>query len=111
MFEDKSFEAHEDHEKLYDALEKSLERDYSDQLLSDLEEARQKKRKRRGVPRTPSGSSPLEPPPPPPPTGASSAPGLSFIEANSPYIVRFHLCALLKLDLQCFVMVEVVVVE
>nr|GEZ23599.1 hypothetical protein [Tanacetum cinerariifolium] len=46
---------HEDHKKLYDALEKSLERDYSDQLLSDLEEACQKKRKRRDVPRTPSG--------------------------------------------------------
>nr|GEU44492.1 DNA-directed DNA polymerase [Tanacetum cinerariifolium] len=46
---DKSYEAHEDHKKLYDAPEKSLERDYSDQLLSDLEEARQKKRKRRDV--------------------------------------------------------------
>nr|GEW58320.1 monodehydroascorbate reductase [Tanacetum cinerariifolium] len=43
MFEDKSYEAHKDHKKLYDALEKSLECDYSDQLLSDLEEARQKK--------------------------------------------------------------------
>nr|GEU99810.1 hypothetical protein [Tanacetum cinerariifolium] len=39
MFKDKSYEAHEDHKKLYDALEKSLERDYSDQILSDLEEA------------------------------------------------------------------------
>nr|GFD61123.1 hypothetical protein [Tanacetum cinerariifolium] len=29
MFEDISYEAHEDHNKLYDALEKSLERDYS----------------------------------------------------------------------------------
>nr|GEU57931.1 retrovirus-related Pol polyprotein from transposon TNT 1-94 [Tanacetum cinerariifolium] len=45
MFEDKSYKPHEDHKKLYDALEKSLERDYSDQLLSDLEEARQKKKK------------------------------------------------------------------
>nr|GEZ64446.1 hypothetical protein [Tanacetum cinerariifolium] len=34
MFEDKSYEAHEDHKKLYDALEKSLERDYLDKLLS-----------------------------------------------------------------------------
>nr|GEY37301.1 hypothetical protein [Tanacetum cinerariifolium] len=49
MFEDKSYEAHEDHKKLYDALEKSLERDYLDQLLSGLEKARQKKRKRRNV--------------------------------------------------------------
>nr|GEX18579.1 hypothetical protein [Tanacetum cinerariifolium] len=73
MFEDKSYKAHEDHKKLYDALEKSLERDYSDQLLSDLEEARQKKRKRRDVTRTPSGSPPPQPPPPPPPAGASGA--------------------------------------
>nr|GEW84893.1 hypothetical protein [Tanacetum cinerariifolium] len=39
MFKDKSYEAHEDHKKLYDALEKSLECDYSDQLLSDVKEA------------------------------------------------------------------------
>nr|GEZ06767.1 hypothetical protein [Tanacetum cinerariifolium] len=56
MFEDKSYKAHEDHKKLYDALEKSLERDYLDQLLSDLEEARQKKTKRHDLPRTPFGS-------------------------------------------------------
>nr|GFA49466.1 hypothetical protein [Tanacetum cinerariifolium]GFA51099.1 hypothetical protein [Tanacetum cinerariifolium] len=43
MFESKSYKAHEDHKKLYDALEKLLERDYSDQLLSDLKEARQNK--------------------------------------------------------------------
>nr|GEY21494.1 hypothetical protein [Tanacetum cinerariifolium] len=60
MFKSKYYEAHEDHKKLYDALEKSLECDYSDQLLSDLEEALQKKRKRRA-----SGSSQLPPPPPP----------------------------------------------
>nr|GEX67776.1 hypothetical protein [Tanacetum cinerariifolium] len=77
MFEDKSYEAHEDHKKVYDALEKLLERDYSDQLLSDLEEARQKKIKRRDVPRTPSGSPPPQPPPPPPPAGASGALGTS----------------------------------
>nr|GEY24643.1 retrovirus-related Pol polyprotein from transposon TNT 1-94 [Tanacetum cinerariifolium] len=75
IFESKSYEAHKDHKKLYDALEKSLERDYSGHLLSDLEEARQKKRKRRDVPRTPSGSPPPQPPPlpPPPPAGASGA--------------------------------------
>nr|GEW92372.1 hypothetical protein [Tanacetum cinerariifolium] len=42
-----------DHKKLYNALEKSLERDYSYQLLLDLEEAYQKKRKRRDLPLTP----------------------------------------------------------
>nr|GEU50020.1 hypothetical protein [Tanacetum cinerariifolium] len=90
MFESKSYEAHEDHKKLYDALEKSLERDYSDQLLSDLEEARQKKRKRRDVPRTPSGSPPPQPPPPPPPAGTSSAssseaPSSSKSVTSTPY--------------------------
>nr|GEW14567.1 hypothetical protein [Tanacetum cinerariifolium]GEW15208.1 hypothetical protein [Tanacetum cinerariifolium]GEW21268.1 hypothetical protein [Tanacetum cinerariifolium] len=77
MFEDKSYGAHEDHKELYDALDKTLERDYSYQLLSDLEEAHQKKRKRRDVPKTPSGSPPPQPPPPPPPAGAFGAPGTS----------------------------------
>nr|GEW95088.1 hypothetical protein [Tanacetum cinerariifolium] len=72
MFKDKYYEDHEDH-KLYNALKNSLERDYSDQLLSDLEEACQKKRKRRDLPRTPSGSPPPQPPPPPPLAGASGA--------------------------------------
>nr|GEZ51511.1 hypothetical protein [Tanacetum cinerariifolium] len=76
-FEDKSYEAHKDHKKLYDALDNSLERDYSDQLLSYLDEARQKKRKRRDLPRTPFGSPPPQPPPPPPPAGAFGAPGTS----------------------------------
>ncbi|GJY07316.1 hypothetical protein Tco_0374370 [Tanacetum coccineum] len=75
MFEDNSYEAHEVHANLFDALEKSLERDHSDQLLSDLDEARRKKRKRRASPRTPPGSPPSQPPPPPPPAGASGAPG------------------------------------
>ncbi|GJT32772.1 hypothetical protein Tco_0923191 [Tanacetum coccineum] len=75
MFEDKSYEAHKDHKNLFDALQKSLERDYLNQLLSDLEEARQKKRKRHDVPRTTSGSPPSSPPPPPPLAGTSGAPG------------------------------------
>ncbi|GJY07314.1 hypothetical protein Tco_0374368 [Tanacetum coccineum] len=63
MFKDNSYEAHEVHANLFDALEKSLERDHSDQLLSDLDEARRKKRKRRASPRTPPGSPPSQPPP------------------------------------------------
>ncbi|GKC23736.1 hypothetical protein Tco_1025886 [Tanacetum coccineum] len=77
MFEDKSYEAHEDHNNLYDALQKSLERDYSNQLLADLDEARKKKRKIRESPRTPPGSPYSQPPLPPPPTGTSGAPGTS----------------------------------
>nr|GEU85942.1 integrase, catalytic region, zinc finger, CCHC-type, peptidase aspartic, catalytic [Tanacetum cinerariifolium] len=72
MFESKSYEAHKDHKKLYEELEKSLERDYSDQLLSDLDKALQKKRKRRAsdAPGTSGalGSSQLPPPPPSPST-------------------------------------------
>ncbi|GKC53432.1 hypothetical protein Tco_1076177 [Tanacetum coccineum] len=77
MFNDNSYEAHEVHKNLFDALEKSIERDHSDQLLSDLDEARRKKRKRRSSPKTPLGSPPSQPPPPPPPAGASGAPGTS----------------------------------
>nr|GEY74542.1 hypothetical protein [Tanacetum cinerariifolium] len=55
------------------------------QLLSDKEEALQKKRKRRDVPRTPSVSPPPQPPPLPPPAGASGAPaGLSGTQELSP---------------------------
>ncbi|GJX87035.1 hypothetical protein Tco_0337809 [Tanacetum coccineum] len=77
MFEDKSYEACEDYKKLFDALQKSLEHDYSNQLLSDLDKDCQKRRKRRDVPRTPSGSPPSLPPPPPPPAGAFGARGTS----------------------------------
>ncbi|GKC81022.1 hypothetical protein Tco_1136739 [Tanacetum coccineum] len=80
MFEDKSYEAHEYHKNLYDALHKSLERDYSNQLLEDLDEARKKKRKRRESPRTPSGSPHSQPPPP---AGASGAPGTSGASGSS----------------------------
>ncbi|GJR27255.1 hypothetical protein Tco_1103487 [Tanacetum coccineum] len=45
MFKDKSYKAHEDHKNLFDVLQKLLEHDYSDQLLSDLDEARQKRKK------------------------------------------------------------------
>ncbi|GJW34716.1 hypothetical protein Tco_0057636 [Tanacetum coccineum] len=77
MFEDNSYKAHKDHKNLFEALQKSLERDYSNQLLADLDEARRKKRKNHASPRTTSGSPPLQPPHPPPPAGASGAPGTS----------------------------------
>ncbi|GJR35047.1 retrovirus-related pol polyprotein from transposon TNT 1-94 [Tanacetum coccineum] len=73
MFEDNSYKSHEVHNDLYEALQKSLELDYSNQRLADKEEARKKKRKKHAAPRTPSGSPPSPPPPPPPPAGASSA--------------------------------------
>ncbi|GJS06099.1 hypothetical protein Tco_0362895 [Tanacetum coccineum] len=46
MWETNSYKAHEDHKKLYEALEMSMDRDHSDQLLTDLAEARRKKKKR-----------------------------------------------------------------
>nr|GEV31316.1 hypothetical protein [Tanacetum cinerariifolium] len=83
MFKDKSYEAHEDHKNLFDALEKSLKRDYSNQLLSDLKAAHQKKRKRRDLPRTSSGSPPPQPPPPPPSAGAFGALGVFVGQESS----------------------------
>nr|GEX56404.1 histone deacetylase 14 [Tanacetum cinerariifolium] len=64
---------------LYEALEKSMNRDHSEELTKDLAEARKKKKKSRESPKTPPGSPPHQPPPPPPagPSGASGAPGAS----------------------------------
>ncbi|GJY35479.1 E-beta-farnesene synthase [Tanacetum coccineum] len=58
MWETKSYEAHEDHKKLYEALEKSMDHDHSEQLLTDLAEARRKKKMRHESPKTPLGSPP-----------------------------------------------------
>ncbi|GJZ71691.1 hypothetical protein Tco_0635542 [Tanacetum coccineum] len=72
MWESNSYKAHEDHKKLYEALEQSMARDHTDQLLTDLAEARKKKKKRHDSPKTPPGSPPHLPPPPPPPAAASA---------------------------------------
>ncbi|GJU86902.1 hypothetical protein Tco_1294448 [Tanacetum coccineum] len=53
MWESNSYQAHEDHKQLYEALEKSMARDHTDQLLTDLTEL----------------------PPPPPPVGPSRTSG------------------------------------
>ncbi|GJT63026.1 hypothetical protein Tco_1006559, partial [Tanacetum coccineum] len=58
MFEDNSYQAHDIHNDLYKALQKSLELDYTNQRLADQEEARKKRQKRRDIPRTPHGSPP-----------------------------------------------------
>ncbi|GJV27408.1 hypothetical protein Tco_1383856 [Tanacetum coccineum] len=83
MWESKSYQTHEDHMTLYEALEKSMARDNRDQLLSDLAEARKKKKKRQGSPKTPSGSLPHPPPPPPPPAGPSRTLGASGASGSS----------------------------
>ncbi|GJR68810.1 hypothetical protein Tco_0014875 [Tanacetum coccineum] len=83
MWESKSYQAHEDHLTLYEALEKSMARDNRDQLLSDLAEARKKKKKRQGLPKTPSGSPSYPPPPLPPPAGPSGTSGASGASSSS----------------------------
>nr|GEV91781.1 retrovirus-related Pol polyprotein from transposon TNT 1-94 [Tanacetum cinerariifolium] len=67
MWETNSYKTHEDHMMLYEALEKSMNRDHSEELLKDLVEARKKKKKRR-----PSGASGSSQVPPPPPTPSST---------------------------------------
>ncbi|GKB25002.1 hypothetical protein Tco_0864403, partial [Tanacetum coccineum] len=80
MFEDNSYQAHEVHNDLYEALQKSLELDYSNQRLADQEEARKKKRKKCAAPRTPP---PSPPPPPPPPAGAFGTSGILGTSGSS----------------------------
>ncbi|GJX01802.1 hypothetical protein Tco_0185715 [Tanacetum coccineum] len=77
MWESNSYQAHEDHKMLYEALEKSMARNHTDQLLTDLAKARRKKKKRHTSPKTPPGSPPHQPPPPPPLAGSSGTPGAS----------------------------------
>ncbi|GJW68683.1 hypothetical protein Tco_0123107 [Tanacetum coccineum] len=84
MFEDDSYKAHTIHNDLYEALQKSLELDYSNQRLADQEGARKKRRKRRDIPRTHPGSPPLPPPPLPPLAGASGAPAAQQQGSKAP---------------------------
>ncbi|GJU44033.1 hypothetical protein Tco_1201299 [Tanacetum coccineum] len=83
MWESHSYKAHEDHKRLYEALETSMDRDQTDQLLTDLAEARRKKKRRHDSPKTPPGSPPHQPPPPPPPAGPSGTSGSSGASGSS----------------------------
>nr|GEY73439.1 E-beta-farnesene synthase [Tanacetum cinerariifolium] len=75
MWETNSYKTHEDHMMLYEALEKSMNRDHTKEFLKDLAEARKKKKNRRKSPKTPPGSPPHQPPPPSPPAGPSGTSG------------------------------------
>nr|GFA06835.1 hypothetical protein [Tanacetum cinerariifolium] len=66
MWETNSYKTHEDHMMRYEALEKSMKCDHSEELLKVLAEASKKKKKRRS-PRA-SGPSQVSPPPPLPPS-------------------------------------------
>nr|GEV23130.1 hypothetical protein [Tanacetum cinerariifolium]GEV88728.1 hypothetical protein [Tanacetum cinerariifolium] len=68
-----SYKTHKDHMMLYEALEKSMNRDHTNELLKDLAEARKKKKKSRDSLNTPPGSPPHQPPPPSPPAAPSSS--------------------------------------
>nr|GEX67263.1 copia protein [Tanacetum cinerariifolium] len=70
-----SYKTHKDHMMLYEALENSMNRDHSEELLKDLVEAHKKKKKRRDSPKTPPGSPPHQPPPSSPPAGPSETSG------------------------------------
>ncbi|GKE06110.1 E-beta-farnesene synthase, partial [Tanacetum coccineum] len=76
MWESNSYQDHEDHKMLYEALEKSMAHDQTDKLLTDLAKARKKKKKRRDLPKTPLGSPPHQPPHPLPPASSSGTPKL-----------------------------------
>nr|GEU73828.1 hypothetical protein [Tanacetum cinerariifolium] len=71
MWESDSYKSHEDHMQLFEALEKSMNRDHSEELAHDLAEARKKRKKGRESPKTPHGSPSHQPPPPPPPASLS----------------------------------------
>nr|GFB23730.1 hypothetical protein [Tanacetum cinerariifolium] len=80
MWETESYKTYEDHTQLFEALEKSMNRDHSEELAQDLAEAREKKKKSRESPKMPPGSPPHHSPLPPPPVGpsrVSGAPGAS----------------------------------
>nr|GEV17514.1 hypothetical protein [Tanacetum cinerariifolium] len=75
IWETDSYKSHKDHMQLYEALEKSMSRDHSEELAKDLVEARKKKKKSHESPKMPLGSPPHQPPPPPLPAGPSGASG------------------------------------
>nr|GFB60260.1 hypothetical protein [Tanacetum cinerariifolium] len=89
MWETNSYKTHEDHKMLYEALEKSMNRNHSEELAKDLAEARKKKKKRRDLPKMPPGSPPHQPPPSSPPAGPSGASG--SLKLLDPHKCRHHL--------------------
>nr|GEU60655.1 integrase, catalytic region, zinc finger, CCHC-type, peptidase aspartic, catalytic [Tanacetum cinerariifolium] len=87
MWESDSYKSHEDHMQLFEALEKSINRDHSEELTHDLVEARKKRKKGRESQKTPPGLPSHQPPPPPPPagpSGTSGAPSASESQVTPP---------------------------
>nr|GEV30766.1 hypothetical protein [Tanacetum cinerariifolium] len=87
MWETDSYKSHEVYMQLFEALEKSINRDQSEELTHDLAEARKKRKKGRESPKTPPGSPSHQPPPPPPlagPSGTLGAPRASGSQVTPP---------------------------
>nr|GEZ15075.1 hypothetical protein [Tanacetum cinerariifolium] len=61
----------QDNKHLEESSKKSMTRDQTDQFLTDLAEARRKKKRRHDTPKISPGSPPYQPLPPPPPAGPS----------------------------------------
>nr|GEV62065.1 hypothetical protein [Tanacetum cinerariifolium] len=57
MWETNSYKTYKDHMMLYEALEKSMSHDHTNELLKDLAEARKKKKKRHDSPKIPPSQS------------------------------------------------------
>ncbi|GJV68540.1 hypothetical protein Tco_1484049 [Tanacetum coccineum] len=85
MLEENYNKGHEDHKMAFEALQKSIIRDESEQFDADKAEERTKKKSKQDLPKTLPGSPP-PPPPPPPPSGASGAfgPTRTFDFAQDP---------------------------
>ncbi|GKF64874.1 hypothetical protein Tco_0188322, partial [Tanacetum coccineum] len=76
MLEENYDKGHEDHRMTYEALQKSILCDESEQFDADKAEEHKKMKSKQYSPKTPPGLPPL-PPPPPPPFGASGASGIT----------------------------------
>nr|GEY31184.1 hypothetical protein [Tanacetum cinerariifolium] len=91
-----SYKSHEDHMQLYEALEKLMNRDHSEELIKDLAKARPSEAS--GSPGA-SGSSQVPPPPPPPPStnqenlqmDEDMAPDEQAQSSNDEYIGNAHI--------------------
>ncbi|GJR64916.1 hypothetical protein Tco_0010981 [Tanacetum coccineum] len=112
MWETKSYEAHEDHKKLYEALEKSMDRDHSEQLLTDLVSTSLSTPPL--LPACPSGTSGSSgasessqlPPPPPPPSTNQSDQSKSIVASSSSKtatLAEYTACTTTETSLKPFV--------
>nr|GEW42021.1 hypothetical protein [Tanacetum cinerariifolium] len=87
MWETDSYKSYKTHMQLFEALEKPINRDQSEELAYDLAEVRKKRKKGRESPKMPPGSPSYQPPPPPPavgPTGTSRAHRASGSQVTPP---------------------------